>query len=174
MSEQDAPAPLIVPTADLLVLGPPNAGEIVYGFERGLLDAAGVVAAALDAYERGVPLSKPHEELALLLSDDLDRVEDLVNGMSLLDEPTELRARFWQYASLAWLLSHLDATDDPQETIDALYAYFDYPEEMSGIVSFMPPPAGEEASPQALHRRWEQLVEENRERYEAERRRGDR
>lgn len=151
----------------------PTGAELAYGFRHGFLSRADVVAVALEKYKAGVFLSGPEEELALLLSDELDRVDDLVGDLEIVDEPTEQRARVWLFLSLAWLLEHRESFEDPLEVIELLYADFDYPDEIRGLVRYMPPGPGEASGLDALEESWRQYVErtaaEYRERDEAAR-----
>lgn len=97
--------------------------------------------------------------MALLLSDDLDRVQELLLDLQRPDQPSEERARLWLFLSLAWLLEHSEEFTDPFEVIDMLYADFDYPDEIREFVSFMPNAAGGSAGRDAIRRRWKAYVE---------------
>ena len=136
----------------------PTRAEIAYGFRDGWLLPADVVAVALAKYEASVPMSNTEVELALLLSDDLDRVDELTEALEILDEPLEARARLWLFLALAWVLEHLGDFDDPFEVVEMLYADFDYPDEITGLVRFMPAEGGQAVGLRAIEERWRQYV----------------
>lgn len=60
--------------------------ELAYGYVHGWLDAASTVALAVDALAAGRGMSPPLEDLAMLLSEDFDRVAELIAGID--DAPT--------------------------------------------------------------------------------------
>jgi hypothetical protein len=81
-------------------------GELVYGFRHGWLRDRAVVEVALAAYAAGGDLPSAEEELALLLSDSLERVPELVEDLarSSAEEPDP--GAVWLYLALAWLCEH--------------------------------------------------------------------
>lgn len=137
----------------------PTGAELAYGFREGWLSREDVVEVALAKYKAEVPLLPAEEELALLLSDDLDQVEELVAALEFSDEPAELRARLWLFLALAWLLDHRSEYDDPLGVIEQLYADFDYPEEIRSLVRFMPPGPGDLPGVEGIAGRWRGYVE---------------
>jgi hypothetical protein len=137
----------------------PTGAEIAYGFREGWLSRQGVVDVALAKYEAGGPLGSAEEELALLLSDDFDRVDDLITGLEVSGQPAERRARLWLFLALAWLLEHRSDYGDPLTMIELLYADFDYPEEIRSLVRFMPPGPGQIASIEGIEQRWHDYVD---------------
>lgn len=139
--------------------GFPTAAELAFGFSEGFLSRSGVVDVALAKLEAGVELSSAEERVALLLSDELDLVDDLVDDLGVGSEPWERRARFWLLLVLSWVLENRDEFDDPLGLVELLYADFDYPEEIEGLVRFMPLQPGQEAGVAALERRWEAFVD---------------
>lgn len=54
-----------------------TAAELAWGFCEGWLSRRGLVEVALAKFEAGVVLSDAEEQLALLLEDELDQVDDL-------------------------------------------------------------------------------------------------
>ncbi len=137
----------------------PTGAEVAYGFQEGWLSRNAVIAIELAKYEAGLSLSSAEEELALLLSDDVDRVDELVRNLEISDEPTERRARLWLYLALAWLLDHRSDYDDVLEVIEMLYADFDYPEEIRSLVRFMPPGPGDRPGVEGIEQRWRDFVD---------------
>jgi len=133
-------------------------GELVYGFRHGWLGDRAVVEVALAAYEAGRDLPSAEEELALLLSDSLERVPELVEDLarSSAEEPDP--GGVWLYLALAWLYEHRSEHLESLEVIEMLYADFGYPEEIEGLVRFMPPPPGAETGHRAIEQRWEDFL----------------
>lgn len=158
MSDEHALIRFNIPAAFVVARAMPTGAELAYGFREGWLTRADVVAVALAKYEAELPLSSAEEDIALLLSSDLDRVDELIADLEIVDEPTEQRARLWLFLSLAWLLEHRQDFGDPLEVIEMLYADFDYPDEIQGVVRFMPAP-GPDAGVDAIERRWRALVD---------------
>lgn len=140
--------------------GLPTATELAYGYRNGWLARDDVVAVALQKFEAGVSLRESEETLALLLSDEFDQVDDLVGELQFGDQPQERRARYWLFLALAWLLEHPEIADDPLEVIELLYADFDHPSEIQGLVRYMPPPNGARTGLDAIRDRWVEYVED--------------
>jgi hypothetical protein len=140
--------------------GLPTATELAYGYGGGWLLREDVVAIALRKYEVGLPLRDAEEALALLLSDDIGRVDDLVDELRHGDQPEELRARYWLFLALAWLREHPDLAEDPLQAIELLYADFGYPAEIDMIVRSMPPSPGERTGLAAMRKRWTAYVDD--------------
>jgi len=137
----------------------PSAAELAWGFRRGWVSAEGVVAIALGKLIAGIYLPGPEEELALLLSDDLDRVAELVADLEFVDEPDERRARVWLFLALSWLLVRRHEFADPHEMIEMLYADFDSPAEIRDLVRYMQPEPGQPIGLSALDERWRAWIE---------------
>jgi hypothetical protein len=150
--EIELPAPFVVERVH------PTGAEVAYGFRHGWLSRRGVVDVELARHEADLDLSSAEEELALLLSDDLGRVDELVDQMEVSDEPVEQRGRVWLYLALAWLLEHRSAYDDPLAVIEMLYADFDYPEDIRSLVRFMPPGPGDRPGVEGIEQRWSDFV----------------
>lgn len=165
MSDEHALIRFNIPASFVAARAILTGAELAYGFREGWLTRADVVALALAKYEAELPLSSAEEELALLLSSDLDRVDELIAHLEIDDEPTEQRARLWLFLSLAWLLEHRQDFSDPLGVIEMLYADFDYPDEIEGLVRFMPA-AGPDPSVDAIDRRWRAFVDRLNSEYE--------
>lgn len=159
MSDEHALVRFNIPAAFVVARAMPTGAELAYGFREGWLTSVDVVAVALAKYEADLPLRSGEEELALLLSEDLDRVDELITDLEIVDEPSEQRARLWLFLALAWLLEHRQDFRDPLEVIEMLYADFDYPDEIQGLVRFMPTAPGEAAAVDALEQRWRAFVD---------------
>jgi hypothetical protein len=143
-----------LPGSFIIGRGLPTAGELAYGYAAGYLSRSSVVSIALAKLEAGVVLTAAEDQLALLLSDELDRVDDLAEDLAFVSEPSELRARFWLFMVLSWVFEHRCDFDDPLGVVEQVYADFEYPEEIEGFVRFMPAQPGQVASVAAIEDRW--------------------
>ena len=74
----------------------------------------------------------------------------------------ELRDK-WLYLVLAWLYEQRGAVPDPLQTVEEVYADFGYPEEIAGLIRYMPmdgPDLGSrEANERRLFERWRQYLD---------------
>lgn len=132
----------------------PTCGEMVYGFQHDWLAPKDVVYIATWALNAGMQLSKPEEELALLLSKELYRVPELIDELERVCGQEDNPAAVWLFLALAWLYEHRRDFDDPMETIEMLYADFGYPDEIQNLVRFMPAPDGTATGQDAIEARW--------------------
>lgn len=152
-----------IPAQFILERAFPTGAEIALGFERRWLRPNDVVEIALEKMKAGLPITRAEEEIALLLPQDLHRVEDLVSHLQVSGEPVEERQRFWLFINLDWLLHNAHAVEDPYEIIELLYDDFDHPEEIRGLVRYMPPSQNDRDS--TIEDRWRTYVERERVRY---------
>ncbi|HEX2294071.1 MAG TPA: DUF2247 family protein [Actinomycetota bacterium] len=144
----------------MLLTGP----EIGLGFDKGWLRAADAVEIALAKLKVGIPLADAEEQLALLLPQDTDLVAGLAAKLQVSDEPFEERQRVWLYLILDWLLRHQSKVDDPHDVIALLYDDFGFPEEIRGLVKFIPPSPDDLEF--TLDELWQRYVERERVRYQ--------
>lgn len=144
-------------------------GELVCGHQHGWLGNRDVVEVALAAYEVGGNLPPAEEQLALLLSDDLASVPELVEELALSATEENDPAAVWLFLALAWLYEHRSDYPEPLEVIEQLYADFDYPEEITGLVRFMPAPPGAATGYRAIEQRWEEFLKRKSAQYLAQR-----
>lgn len=145
--------------------------EIAVGFRLGYVDDRTVVRLCEQELASGASTPPAVEELALLLSDDFDRVPALVAQVESAAEATgEQPWRVWLYLVLTWTYEHRDQSGDPMGDIEAVYAEFEYPEEMEGFVPFLPPPPGQASGREAVEERWRAYLEQRADDYA---RRGD-
>jgi hypothetical protein len=151
-----------IPASFVLARAFPTAAEIAFGYQRGWLRATDVVEIALVKYKAGQSFGKPGEELALLLPQDMERVDELIPLLAVSDEPAEERERLWLFLVLDWLWEHQGDFDDALEVIEMLYADFEYPAEIQGLVRFMPAPDGTAAT---LAERWRDYLKQARAHY---------
>ena len=122
---------------------------------------------ALAKYKADLVLAPAEEELALLLSVDFGRVDELARELEFSDEPVERRARFWLVVALAWLLDHRSEYDDPYGLIDLLYADFEYLTEVAPLSGYTSLEEGDAPGLDGILQRWRDSVERWRAEYRA-------
>ncbi|MFE3541637.1 DUF2247 family protein [Nocardia sp. NPDC059177] len=111
--------------------------ELRYGFLNTWISAQDVVQLASSGIVYEAPPTEAVESLSLLLSDELDKVGDLIEQI-VPDEKA-----VWVYLAVAWIIEHpADFGDEPFKAIELLYADFGYPTEMEPFIPFLPAPAG--------------------------------
>ena len=101
----------------------------------------------------------PHPGL-LLLSADLAQVPELIEAVAadVPSDDVEAAAETWLFLALAWLFEHRGDFLEPLEVIEELNADFGYPDEISGLVRFMPPPPGAGTGHRAIEQRWAEYL----------------
>lgn len=148
-----------LPADYVLARASPTPEELRFGYDHDWIDAASVVRIALALYERG-DVPEHVEELALLLSDNFGRVPGILASVDAQPGATGSVRRLWLYLALAWVRDHPEEFPDRYETIEMLYADFDYPDSIAGLVRFMPAPPGEASGLSALDERWAAYLEQ--------------
>lgn len=132
--------------------------ELAYGYQHRWLDDRAVVQVALAALRAAREPRTVEEKLALLLSDELSRVPELLEDLVRSSPNEEHPDAVWLFLALAWLRQHRSEYPDPFEIIEMLYADFGYPEEIANLVRFVPPSPGAPTGYRALEQRWEDFV----------------
>ncbi|MFJ4209095.1 DUF2247 family protein [Paenarthrobacter sp. NPDC089675] len=117
--------------------------ELVMGYHRGWINSGAAVALALEWYQAGRILESEEEALALLLSNNLDRVPDLIGAIRRRRAPKNDDSLVWQYLTLAWIHEHQSEFIDLFVVVEMLWSGFGYPESWSGLIRYLPPPLGE-------------------------------
>lgn len=146
--------------------------ELAYGYRAGYLDEAAVVETAGRMNDPTAPGDAVIDSLALLLSDEHDRVEALLAEIEARPAATQSDStRVWLYLVLLLAHEHRRESADPTANIERIYADFDYPEEIEGFVPFLPAPKGESSGPDAIESRWTAYLEARRVEFTTERRR---
>lgn len=101
------------------------------GYERGVLTADEIVGHFLALYGSR-PLTETEESLALLLSDEYDRVGELLEELAPGDTPSRRARDVWTFASIAAVRSSWSRWTDPGGEIDLLiFAWGDLPDYVS-------------------------------------------
>jgi hypothetical protein len=148
-----------IPGDFVVAWGLPTPCELAYGYKHGWIGASEAVQSALAGY--GVVPEPPaaYEELALLLSDNLDRVPDLIEEIARAGDPLEDCASIWLYLALAWVFGHRGEYRDAFLVVEQLYADFGYPSEIESFVRFLPVGGGLPTGEAALYGRWSAYLE---------------
>ncbi|MGC5258181.1 DUF2247 family protein [Gordonia sp. DT218] len=125
--------------------------ELRWGYDNLWVEAEDVVALTLTSVVADPEPLAAVEELSLLLSDELDRVPELIGCLTPDPEPV------WMYLTTEWVVEHpADFAGAPLETVEQLYTDFGYPAEMEGFITYMPTPPGGTPGIDGL---WERLRE---------------
>jgi hypothetical protein len=100
-------------------------------------------------------------ELAALLSDETDRVPELLEA---LDDPERVHdpresARKWLYLQLKAAYLERSRLTDPLGAVEQMYADFEYPGTIEGFVRYMPLRSGDTPGEQALLERWADFLD---------------
>lgn len=134
--------------------------ELHYGFQNDWISDKGVVQLAMGNVVNETEPMEAVESLSLLLSDELYKVRDLIDGL-VVDE-----TGVWVYLTVAWVFENPSSFDDsPFKTIELLYADFDYPATMEPFIPFMPPPEGSTPGVAGLEQRLREYLTECWEQY---------
>jgi hypothetical protein len=134
---------------------PMTAEDLGYGFERGFLKPADVVALATHEVGRGVD-DDVVVALGSLLRDEVGRVPEV---LELLDDPERVHdpresARKWLYLQLKAAYDERERLSDPLGVVEEIYADFDYPSAVASFVRYMPLRLGDEPGAGPLMDRW--------------------
>ena len=148
-----------IPAAFVVASAVPTAAEIATGFFQGWIDEQSAVEVALAKVERGTVLNEAEERLAFLLSDEFDQVQDILSDLAREVSDERENDRYWLCMALAWLRRNQAHCPDPLGVIELLYADFDYPPEIEGLVRYMPQPPGAEPGTSGIEHRWGVYVE---------------
>jgi hypothetical protein len=149
-----------LPASFILARALPTGAELAYGYRHGWVMQADVVAIVKAKCQAGEPLREPEEELIDVLPIETDRFDQVIAELEISPEPTERRARLWLFLVLSALLENQSSFEDPLGIIELLYADFDYPDEIKGLVRFTPEPPGQPPiGVEGIKARWREYVE---------------
>ena len=157
MSEStEYPARFAIPASFIGTWARLTPGELHYGYANRWISSADVVELALGCVVPADSKMESVEDISLLLSDELDRLPDLMDRLVDRDD------RVWTYLALAWVHENQAEFDDPFGTVDLIFADFGYPHDVGDFVTFMPPSSGGVAGYPGLRERWWKYLEEKR------------
>ncbi|MFK7849030.1 MAG: DUF2247 family protein [Rhodothermales bacterium] len=153
-----------IPSTFVLSWGFPTEAELVYGYKNGWISESTVVKIALAKLEANLKTSDIEQKLALLLSDDLAVVDELLAQIDISMQQVSKLYKRWLFLALAWLWENKKSVQDPLEIVELLYADFEYPTEIKGFVRYMPS-SSEKTGIRALNQRWEDYLKETGQEY---------
>lgn len=143
----------------------PTPAELVCGYRLGWIAPQVAVRLALAGLEVIPDLPTSYEDLALLLSDQLDQVPQLMDALGRAADPTERDAQVWLFLVLCWVFKHRTEFSDPFSIVERLYDDFNFPEEIEGFVRFFPVAGDSPTGEAALFDRWAKYLETASEKY---------
>lgn len=137
--------------------------EALFGLENQLIDPKAVSQLAVAGLDQ---LDPPPALIDLATSHSGEPTLHHVRQLAEL-EPTRsnsLSARKWLYLVLAWLFEHRGELPDPLQSVESVYAEFDYPDKLADFVRYMPSDDPDLGDPQLnedrLIGRWERYLAE--------------
>lgn len=149
----DIPASFVTARARL------TPGELRYGHVNHWISSADAVESAVNCVVPADSKMDSIEEISLLLSDELDRLPDLMDQLVDRDD------HVWMYLALSWMHENQEDFDDPFKTVDLLFADFGYSQDVGEFVTFMPPPSGAAPGYPGLRERWQNYLEQKRDEF---------
>jgi hypothetical protein len=132
--------------------------EMEYGLRHGWIGRQAVIELCATKFEEGLA-SPREEELALALSGDADRLEEMIDDETPLVAERD-KMRLWLYLILAWIYERRNSIGDPLGVVEMVYADFDYPDEIAHLVRYMPPLPGNDLGAAALMSEWKSYIDE--------------
>jgi len=138
--------------------------EALWGYERQMIGWHTLVALAEDALANGSG-NTLEVEMAGLTKSEAQRAGELARELAGQQDvsDSEESPRKWLYLALAWIYENRDAVTDPLGHVERIYADFEYPEEMSGFVRYMPPDDGYDPTRHSLEENEKRLLDRWRE-----------
>lgn len=142
--------------------------DILYGIEHGFLAQEAAIEHAIDII--GKEQESPSKVLDLACLDKSESIcPHIVELSSQMSEQENNAQEKFLYVLLKWVYEHKELYTDPLEVIVYIYSDFDYPEEISSFVRYMPmgqPDLGSlELNIERLYNNWKDYLEKQRFRY---------
>lgn len=117
--------------------------DALWGLDRSLIDEWLLVDLAGD--KLCIDLSNPLEIELASVQKYYDRDIRILADKLADQEPANAGAsskRKWLYLHLAWVFANQQNFGDPLKEVESIYADYDYPDEISHFVRFLPPTDG--------------------------------
>lgn len=131
------------------------------GFERGLVTAAEIVAHFLGRYGSD-DLTQAEETIALLLSDEYERIGTLLAELAPGEMPSERARQVWTFATVSALRAVWPSLSDPWGEVDLVaFAWGDLPEYVA-LRPWEPAPLGADGRPLGMLEHLDVLLAEKR------------
>lgn len=149
--------------------------DILWGYERQMLGWSDIVDLAKE--RSNAHADNPQEvELSFLGKSNTHQIGELLRKLAFVEEGSESKKK-WLFLRLAWLFENRDDVEDCLGVVEAIYADFDYPDEISGFVRYMPSSDGYNPSQHSydenqkrLFDRWESYLKQAKEQLDGPRR----
>jgi hypothetical protein len=142
---------------------PLSLDDVRYGFVRGWLHPDTVIkwaARQRDSGQQHVAVTR----IASIAPDDVRQLQEVLKTEVPVDA-TAAEAeskRKWLYLQLAAAYMRRTDLPDPLGVVEKIYADFDYPPKIRGLVRYMPLDVGEKAGEAEIVERWRQYLREER------------
>lgn len=116
----------------------PTWADVAFGLSLGLIAPDEVVDFA--ALRIDATSGRELVELAGLGRDEINQTTNLVRKLAACEEPREAEAakQRWLYVVLDFLHKHRRADSDLPAQVEDIYVEFDYPDELSRFIPYMP------------------------------------
>ncbi len=109
--------------------------DVKYGIAKGWIEADVAIDVVLKAIENN-NYREIDVQLAILSEENILDIQDLLATLEPHSE--EFQKNKWLKILIAWFYEHRSEFEDPLQTIEELYADFDYPESIEHLVRYMP------------------------------------
>jgi len=134
-----------------------NWSELLYGLEHSFINEKGVSEFACEGLTE--KSSQEAISLASLLPQESYLTLDLLRGLATNEPAIETdKAKPWIFLLLSFLFDNKDSYSDPLNIVEQIYSDFDYPEELSPLIRYMPASEGIEGSEDQLFKNWEKVL----------------
>ena len=122
--------------AEVLRTALPTGAEARFGFDHGFIKDEDVVALMLARYQSDTRLTDDEEDLALLLSDDLYRVRDILNQVEIEEALIPAYRRVWKYILVRAIMSSfaVDPSADVDGPVYGVSLAFDYDDDLLDLL----------------------------------------
>ena len=144
-----------IPVSYVLDHAVPTLAELRWGLAHRWIEPADVIAISLAKMKAGVELDATEEQIALLLSDEVDQVKNL---LLVVDEDlpasTAPQAQIWKYLAVKRVVDTNPEFSDQLDAFDYLWCDFDHDEELAHLVRYNPhhPERGSEVGLPAIRK----------------------
>jgi hypothetical protein len=143
--------------------------DLLFAIEHGFMTKKAAIEHAEYVIEKEQEPSQKVLDLAWVNSEEsiYPYLNELSNQSS--EQDSDAPEEKFLFLLLNWVFEHKEQFSDPLEMVEAIYADFDYPEEISKFVRYMPvqqPISNSiETTVQKLYNNWEMFLKEEKMKY---------